>query len=403
MASRKRSKSAAGTSSSQPAFDEDLFVSMAAFERYKLLKDKNVIQDRGMEYNNDYSHDPQYAEVKRQIVEQGWEKFVDVPKRTNESLMKEFLANWPERDGDKVYVRKKWITVNSVVVNMIFELEDFDDEEEPLWEEERQGIRWGRFSQVLGYPGYYIPDNRIMLRKELNAVAKAWNIFLSAHCLPTKNLARVEYYRLKYIYAIKQGYKVDVGKMIMSSLDHITAPYYAGGVGLSGVITEICAANGIAGKPTDSYQISGTKLCPATLDKFSVGPRRQGEMVVRQDQPQAEHLDGGNEEEMPQAQQPEPQQPQQPVPPPHMPDAGYFDQHFTYLYQQNQYLMSAIQHQMQAQAQYRIDQQGLVDDINIMAARLNLDERVRRPASPQPFYMQPPWNPFQNDEEEEDD
>ena len=105
---------------------------------------------------------------------------------------------------------------------------------------------------------------------------------------------------------------------------------------------------------------------------------------------------------MPQAQQPEPQQPQQPQQP-HMPDTGYFDQHFTYLYQQNQYLMSAMQHQMQTQAQYRYDQQGLVDDINAMAARLNIEERVRRPSSPQPFYTQPPRNPFQNDEEEEDD
>ena len=107
MASRKRSKSAAGSSSSQPAYDADVFVSLAAFNRFNLVNDKNIIQDRGMEYKEDYRHDPQYAEVKRQIVERGWEKFVDVPKRTNESLMKEFLANWPERDGDKVYVRKK--------------------------------------------------------------------------------------------------------------------------------------------------------------------------------------------------------------------------------------------------------------------------------------------------------
>ena len=102
-----------------------------------------------------------------------WQEFVDVPKRTNESLMKEFLANWPERDGDKVFIRRKWIPVNPEVINMIFNLEDFDDDEEPLWEEERQGIHWGRFSQVLGYPGYYIPDNHIMLRKDLNWVDKA--------------------------------------------------------------------------------------------------------------------------------------------------------------------------------------------------------------------------------------
>ena len=121
MTSRKRSKSNAGSSSSQPAFDEDLFVSLKAFERYRLLSVKNVIQDRGMECKEDYCHDPQYAEVKRQIVDRGRQKFVDVPKRTNESLMKEFLANWPEKDRDKVYIRRKWITVNATIINLIFE------------------------------------------------------------------------------------------------------------------------------------------------------------------------------------------------------------------------------------------------------------------------------------------
>ena len=43
MASRKRSKNAAGSSSSQAAYDENLFVSLRAFERYKLLSGKNVI------------------------------------------------------------------------------------------------------------------------------------------------------------------------------------------------------------------------------------------------------------------------------------------------------------------------------------------------------------------------
>jgi hypothetical protein len=143
MTSRKRSKSAAGSSSSQPAYDADLFVSLAAFERYRLLSDKNIIQDRGMECNDDYRHEPQYAELKRQIVDRGWQKFVDVPKITNESLMKEFLANWPEKDGEKVYIRRKWITVNAMIINMIFSLENYEDSEEQLLEEERVGIRWG--------------------------------------------------------------------------------------------------------------------------------------------------------------------------------------------------------------------------------------------------------------------
>ena len=143
-----------------------------------------------------------------------------------------------------------------------------------------------------------------MLRKNLNWIAKAWNIFISAHCLPTKNMARVEYYRLRYLYAIHKGYNINLGKLIVSSLDHITAPYFAGGIGLSGIISEICAVNGIAGRPTDAYQLSGTKLCPATLEKFSVGPRRQDQLVVREEQPQAENIDGGEEEDDPQDQQP---------------------------------------------------------------------------------------------------
>lgn len=147
-----------------------------------------------------------------------------------------------------MFIRRRTIPVTSNVINMILGLDDFEDSEEYFLEEERLGINWGRFSHVLGYPGYYIPDNHIMLRNQLNNVAKAWNIFLSAHCLPTKNMARVEYYRLRYIYVIRQGYNIDVGKMIISSLDHLTQAFYAGGVGLSGIITDICAANGIAGK-----------------------------------------------------------------------------------------------------------------------------------------------------------
>ena len=71
MAPKKRSKNDAGASSSQPAFDENLFVSERAFERYKILSVKNFIQDRGMECKEEYRHEPQYAKIKRQIVGRG--------------------------------------------------------------------------------------------------------------------------------------------------------------------------------------------------------------------------------------------------------------------------------------------------------------------------------------------
>ena len=71
MAPRKRSKNDAGASSSHQAFDDNLFVSERAFERYKLLSVKNVIQNRGMECKEEYRHEPQYDEIKRAIVSRG--------------------------------------------------------------------------------------------------------------------------------------------------------------------------------------------------------------------------------------------------------------------------------------------------------------------------------------------
>ena len=216
-------------------------------------------------------------------------------------------------------------------------------------------------------------------------------------------MARVEYYRLRYIYAIRQGYNIDVGKMIINSLDNLTQAFYAGGVGLSGIITDICAVNGIAGKATDAYQLSGTKVCPATLEKFSAMPGRRDEMVVREEQPEEEHMNTGDEEDEPQAQQqPEQQMPQQPAPPPHMPQPGQYDQNFGYLFQQNEYIIGVLQHQLQVNAHFNRYQTGLADDINEMAARLNINERVRRPDNLPEFHMRPPQNPFQNDEEEDD-
>ena len=204
-----------------------------------------------------YRHDAQYDENRRSILTLGWQQFVKVQEETNTSLTLEFLVNGPERENGVVFIRKNKISVTAEIINMMYWVQDFTDAEEQLLVEERAGMNRARFSHVLGYPGYHIHDNHIMLRKELNWIAKAWNIFLSAHCLPTKNMARVEYYRLRYIYAIRQGYNVDLGKMIINSLDNITQAYFAGGVGLCGIITHICQMNRIADHPTDVYMPCG--------------------------------------------------------------------------------------------------------------------------------------------------
>ena len=113
-------------------------------------------------------------------------------------------------------------------------------------------------------------------------MAKAWCICLSARCLPTKNLARVEYNRLRYIYAIRRGHNIDLGKMIVNSLDTITQNYYSGGVGMVGIITQICQMNGVTGHPTDVFMTCGRQVVPNTLERFSIRPRPQNEITVRE-------------------------------------------------------------------------------------------------------------------------
>lgn len=49
--------------------------------------------------------------------------------------------------------------VTPQVINMMYGVPDYPDEEEQLLAEERLGINWAQFSQVLGYDGYHIHDN----------------------------------------------------------------------------------------------------------------------------------------------------------------------------------------------------------------------------------------------------
>ena len=92
------------------------------------------------------------------------------------------------------------------------------------------------------------------------------------------------------------------------------------------------------------------------------------------------------------------------MPPPNMPRADQYDQNLGYIVRQNDYLISAMQHQFMVNAHFNTYHSGLADDINAMAARLNIGERVRRPDNLPEFTTRPPRNPYGEDtfDEEED-
>lgn len=72
---------------------------------------------------------------------------------------------------------------------------------------------------------------------------------------------------------------------------------------------------------------------------------------------------------------------------------------------QNEFLIDSMRHQFQVNAHFNNYHVGLAEDIIAMAARLNIDERVRKPSDLPKFEKKSPSNPFDkqcnSDEEEE--
>ena len=60
-----------------------------------------MIGDRGLECQEEsYRHDPQFDEIRRNIITRGWQQFVNMTEQSNVSMSLEFLANWPERENN---------------------------------------------------------------------------------------------------------------------------------------------------------------------------------------------------------------------------------------------------------------------------------------------------------------
>lgn len=148
------------------------------------------------------------------------------------------------------------------MINLMYEVPDFSDEEEKLRQEEERGMDMVQFVKALAFQGYQLRNNRTMKRCELNTVAKAWSI------LPTKRLSDIPFDRLRYIYAIKRGYDINLGKMIINTFDILTQSLYSGEVGMVGIITDICKMSGVPPHRTDVMNPCARKVNPATLAKY---------------------------------------------------------------------------------------------------------------------------------------
>ncbi|KAM6550988.1 hypothetical protein CsatB_000796 [Cannabis sativa] len=387
---RSRVSEEVGASSSNPPrgrsnLDRVRFTNMDAQERFLKLKDRAFIEDRGIDIVNlsqTANIPPAFASIRDQILNRQWTKFVDVTERGNQTLALEFLANWPEREDGKVRVRGVKVPASTADIHALYELPTFTIEQQPLKQQIRtKSLDYVDIAETLGYPGLrfhtYDGEPYQLFRCELNQIAKAWLYFVSARLLPNKHFSDAQIDRLKYVYGIMKGYNLNVGDIIRLTFDIMVEGSCGGGLGLAGIITDMCEKHGV---PQYSYD---TKVAPQRSINLSTvmrlkPPHPHGQPPARGDPPaqeQEEHDD---------------------IEPPRL--VGPLDPAMQYTHNQLNYLIQQNMHMQNYMAQRSIFDEQQVAQLNTLVTRMNIgvDDPNYFPMPPRfnPYDQPPPPNPF---------
>lgn len=94
MARKRQRTSENGSSSKGSGYEKAMFMSADAAQRYQLLKNKVIVDDRCLDYGlNQYTNSVVYEQIRQQIETRNWANFFDVEEATNISVALEFLVN----------------------------------------------------------------------------------------------------------------------------------------------------------------------------------------------------------------------------------------------------------------------------------------------------------------------
>ena len=104
--------------------DKNRFVSEAVENQFQFLEDlKSFIEERGIDFTN--NNQPKFLLVYIEM-------FIDNAASCSPLSVKEFYANLPEAKNDKCYVRGKWVTFSCTAINVVYDVDDIDDDEHSI-------------------------------------------------------------------------------------------------------------------------------------------------------------------------------------------------------------------------------------------------------------------------------
>ncbi|KAM6543583.1 hypothetical protein CsatB_008030 [Cannabis sativa] len=363
-----------GSTSNPPTtgFDRTRFVNEEAQNHFMRLKIRPYIEDRGIEFpENPLRRQPRFEAIRAQIERLRWGSIVDARGRDNVTMACEFLANWPEGRNGEVKVWGKKVPATADAFNVIFSVPDYSREEQRLriLEEEEQ-FDLVDVAETVGFPGLRFHDNdgqdgspNILHRCEINLVAKIWLYFVSARLVPNKHFSDVQMDRLKYV------------------IEQIVQGATGGGLGLAGVITELCGAYDVPQLEYDNTVVQLRKMDITFVNRLKE-PHPYG-------QPPPDAPQGRRRQREPSVEEEEEQPPQL---------LGHIDPTMQYTHAQLSYIIQQNNHMQNYMVQRSIHDEGQVHQLNSLINRMNTGIDDPNYLAPPPRfypYDQPlPPNPF---------
>uniref|UniRef100_A0A803P9X8 Putative plant transposon protein domain-containing protein n=1 Tax=Cannabis sativa TaxID=3483 RepID=A0A803P9X8_CANSA len=282
-----------------------------------------------------------------------WGSFVDVKDRANVTMACEFLANWPERKHGLVKVRNKEVPTTIDAINTLYEFPDLTRDEHRLRViKEDEHLDLVDVAETVGFLG---------LRK---------------------HFSYVQMDRLKYVYAIMKGYKINVGQVNRGSFELMVQSALGGGLGLAGIITDLCQASEVNELPFDNKVVPQRKMDVSMVNMLKE-PHPYGQPLPKA-QPQGRRRPGE------QSAKEEENVPQQ------LP--GPIDLAMQYTHAQLNYIIQQNNHMQNYMVQRSIYDESQVTQLNSLITRMNIGiedpNYLAPPPQFHPYDHPPPPNPF---------
>lgn len=394
MAPKKKSKVSTEASTSRdknPKFNSDKFVSEEAEKRFDSMRAKKVLGERGMEFDSRLKHDPIYNSILVNIEQRGWKTLVQVPYGGIKQLVIEFYANIPECRKNKCFVRGKWVPFDINTINGIFKLVTLDPEEDEYVKFIEGQIDFGAVINRLCKPGsQWVMSNgkpRHLMKADMTKEATAWTYFVCANLLPVSHVSSITVERVLLIYAIMEGYTIDIGKVINSSLKRFGRGGTTGGLGHASTVTTLCQ-NADTPSWTDDLYVRALPTITAVM------VNAYGEQTVKR--LARANLAGAIPEENEEEEiEPMAEDAHVRITPPTDPYMQFLAQQNSHIIQQNDFIYRQNSHLMQYYAQRSQYDADHTTHINSLLGRWDQNQQdpifFQQPPLFPPFDSQPPY------------